>query len=196
MKILFVNCCMKPDKESRTYRLATAFLDKYQELNNKDVHIFEVALKNEAIRPISNKDLTYRLKLIQEQAWGDRVFRYATKFANADRIVIAAPYWDLSFPSILKIYFENVFVTNLTFYYEGTEVKSLCKAEKLLYVTTSGGYVEGMDFGTDYVRGVAKMFEIGSFDALKAEGLDIDESAAEAILSESIAVAEDLATKW
>ena len=40
------------------------------------------------------------------------------------------------------------------------------------------------------------MFEIGSFDALKAEGLDIDESAAEAILSESIAVAEDLATKW
>ena len=64
MKILFVNCCMKPDKESRTYRLATAFLDKYQELNNKDVHIFEVALKNEAIRPISNKDLAYRLKLI------------------------------------------------------------------------------------------------------------------------------------
>ena len=37
-------------------------------------------------------------------------FRYAHQFKNADRIVIAAPFWDLSFPALLKVYIENVSV--------------------------------------------------------------------------------------
>ncbi len=31
------------------------------------------------------------------------MFLYAKDFAESDIIVIAAPYWDLSFPSILKV---------------------------------------------------------------------------------------------
>ena len=87
MELLFVNCCMKPDKESRTYRLATEFIDRLSEGN--DVRVTEVALKNESIEAIDNKSLNYRLKLIEEEAWDNRVFRYARKFAAADVIVIA-----------------------------------------------------------------------------------------------------------
>ena len=194
MELLFVNCCMKPDKESRTYRLATEFIDKVSEGN--DVHVTEVALKNEPIEAIDNKTLNYRLKLIEEAAWDNRVFRYARKFQSADAIVIAAPYWDLSFPSLLKVYFENVFVTNLTFCYDGPDVKSLCKAKKMAYVTTSGGYIGDNDFGTDYVRGCADMFQIEQFDVIKAEGLDIEGFDVDAILSESIAKAGEIADSW
>ena len=194
MELLFVNCCMKPDKESRTYRLATEFIDKLSEGN--DVRVTEVALKNETIEWIDNKSLNYRLKLIEEAAWDNRVFRYARKFAAADAIVIAAPYWDLSFPSLLKVYFENVFVTNLTFCYDGPDVKSLCKAKKMAYITTSGGYIGECDFGTEYVRGVADMFEIDQFDAIKAEGLDIEGFDVEAILNEAAAKAAQVADSW
>lgn len=194
MELLFVNCCMKPDKESRTYHLASEFIDRFSEGN--DVHVTEVALKNETIEAIGVKSLNYRLKLIEEEAWDNRVFRYARKFASADAIVIAAPYWDLSFPSLLKVYFENVFVTNLTFCYEGPEAKSLCKAEKMVYITTSGGYIGDKDFGTDYVRGVADMFEIGRFDVIKAEGLDIEGIDVDAVLEESVKKACETADSW
>lgn len=194
MELLFVNCCMKPDKESRTYRLATEFIDRLSEGN--DVRVTEVALKNESIEAIDNKSLNYRLKLIEEEAWDNRVFRYARKFAAADVIVIAAPYWDLSFPSLLKVYFENVFVTNLTFCYEGPDAKSLCKAKKLAYITTSGGFIGDNDFGTEYVRGVADMFEIERFDAIKAEGLDIEGFDVEAILGDAIGKAREVADDW
>ena len=31
----------------------------------------------------------------------------------ADTIVIAAPFWDFSFPAALKIYIENIYVTGI-----------------------------------------------------------------------------------
>ena len=34
------------------------------------------------------------------------MFDYANAVAQADMLVIAAPYWDMSFPSSLKIFFE------------------------------------------------------------------------------------------
>lgn len=47
----------------------------------------------------------------------DPLFRYAKQFAQAADIVVAAPYWDLSFPAILKVYLEQICVTGLTFQY-------------------------------------------------------------------------------
>ena len=41
------------------------------------------------------------------------MFRYARQFAAADKIVIAAPLWDLSFPAQLKVYLENIYVTGI-----------------------------------------------------------------------------------
>lgn len=45
------------------------------------------------------------------------MFKYAHEFANADLIVIAAPFWDLSIPALLKVYIENIAVDGITFEY-------------------------------------------------------------------------------
>lgn len=45
------------------------------------------------------------------------MFEPAWQFAAADKLVIAAPFWDMSFPAILKIYLERISVTDLTFGY-------------------------------------------------------------------------------
>ena len=60
------------------------------------------------------------------------MFELARQFAAADQIVIAAPYWDLSFPAALKQYFEQINVLGITFAYTPEGVpKGLCRARKL-----------------------------------------------------------------
>ena len=70
-----------------------------------------------------------------------------------DVIVIGAPFWDLSFPAALKLYFENVTVSGITFEYsEKGRPVGKCNAKKLYYITTSGGYIGNNNFGVDYVK--------------------------------------------
>ena len=58
-----------------------------------------------------------RTKMLADGAFQDPLFGLARQFAAADRIVIAAPYWDLSFPAALKQYVEQINVLGITFIY-------------------------------------------------------------------------------
>ena len=99
----------------------------------------------------------------------------ARQFASAETVVIAAPYWDLMFPSILKVYLENITVCGITFRYSDKGIpQSLCKAKNLYYVTTSGGFIGANNFGYDYIKALAYgFFGIGNVRFFSAEGLDI-----------------------
>ena len=51
---------------------------------------------------------------------------------------------------------------------------SYCRAKRLIYITTSGGYIGGTDFGFEYIKTVTKsFFGIENFSFFSAEGLDI-----------------------
>ena len=79
------------------------------------------------------------------------------------------------FPSVLKVYLENITVYGITFRYSEIGIpQSLCRAQNLYYVTTAGGYIGENNFGFDYVKALAKsFFEIGDVSFFSAEGLDI-----------------------
>lgn len=150
--ILFINACVRP--ESRTKLLAERVLRRL------DGDITELELQKEDIRPLDNELLTKRLGLQEKGEYEDPMFRYAAQFADADEIVIAAPYWDLSFPSLLKVCIEHICVVGKTFAYreDGTPY-GMCRAKRIIYVTTAGGPVlPGLDFGFDYVKGLADTF--------------------------------------
>ena len=113
------------------------------------------------------------------------MLRYAGQFANADEIVIAAPYWDLSFPAILKAYLEQITVAGITFEYANGRPRGLCKAKRLTYVTTSGGPILD-DFGYEYVKALAqKFYGIPQTKAYRAMNLDVNRIAAEDILTKA-----------
>lgn len=79
------------------------------------------------------RDIAKRDALLAEKKYDDEMFRYARQFAAADRIVIAAPLWDLSFPAQLKVYLENIYVTGIvTKYSEASEPVGLCRAKRAL----------------------------------------------------------------
>jgi FMN-dependent NADH-azoreductase len=177
-RILFVNSC---DREgSRSLRLAEKLLSRLGGA------VTELRLADEELKPLSNAELSKREAFIAEGDYSDPMFRYAKQFAEADEIVIAAPYWDLSFPSELKIYFERVSVRGVTFTFtpEGEPI-GLCRAKKLRYVTTMGAEGLPFDFGYGYAEAVCRIYYgIKEAQLIAACGLDLEGRDAEAILTE------------
>ena len=94
--VLFVNACVR--KESRTRQLAERLLGEITE------DYEEIKLENIKYSKVDEEFLKNRDRLIADKKYDDESFAMARQFARANTIVIAAPYWDLSFPAILKQY--------------------------------------------------------------------------------------------
>ena len=175
MSILFVNACVR--KNSRTLVLAKHIL------SNMSGEVIEVNLNQENILPLNRELLEKRERLISSQNKNDPMFYYARQFAEADEIVIAAPFWDLSFPGILKAYMEQITVSGITFEYNNGIPCGLCKAKSLTYITTSGGPIFA-DFGYEYIKTLAKNFYgINKTKAYRAMNLDVNMISAEDVLT-------------
>ena len=174
--ILFVNACVR--KRSRTLMLAKRLL------NTLEGEIKEVRLETTVFPLVDEAFIERRETLKNAGKYDDPMFALGKDFAAAETIVIAAPYYDLSFPAMLKQYFEQINVLGLTFTYSESGIpEGLCKVKKLYYVTTAGGPVISDDYGFGYVKALANTFYgIEEVYQIKAEGLDIVGADVEAIL--------------
>ena len=177
MSILFINACVR--ENSRTLVLAKSIL------SNMPGEIVEVNLNQENIAPLNRELLEKRECLLRGERRDDPMLCYARQFADADEIVIAAPFWDLSFPAILKAYIEQITVAGITFEYINGRPHGLCKAKRLTYVTTSGGPIL-VDFGYEYIKALAKGFYgISQTKAYRAMNLDVNMIAAQDVLTKA-----------
>ena len=177
--ILYINACVRAF--SRTDRIARALLRK------QGGEYEEVKLAQEPPEPLNEARLQKRTELIAQGDFGHPMFRLAKQFQRAELIVIAAPYWDYSFPAVLKAYLENIYVTGLVSAY-GPDGRphGLCRAKKLYYVTTAGGpYVS--DYSYDYIRALATgCFGIPETELVKAEMLDVEGYDAERLVEQAL----------
>lgn len=178
-KILFINACIRP--ESRTWILAKHLLSRL------DGEVQEVNLEKEAIPALNTASLKYRQDLLAAENFDDPMLRYARQFKDADIIVMAAPYYDLSFPSSLKNYLEAVACVGLTFYYDENEVaQTHCRARRLYYVSTGGGILK-KQFGFEYVKAlVGEFYHIFDVQGFFAEKLDLIGADPDAIMQEAL----------
>ena len=177
--ILFVNACVRAG-HSRTLRLADVLLKQLNE------PFTELNLSNINFQPVDYAYIQTRDLLLSEGDYMNPMFDLARQFAESDTIVIAAPYWDLSFPAMLKQYFEQINAIGITFKYseEGYPV-GMCKAKKLYYITTAGGMFFPEEYGFGYIRALAENFYgIKECIMFKAVGLDIYGADEEQILLE------------
>ncbi len=177
--ILFVNACVR--ECSRTLILAKRLL------STLEGEIKEVKLEEVKFPVVNEAFINHRDELKSSGKFDDPMFDLARDFASADSIVIAAPYYDLSFPAMLKQYFEQINVVGLTFTYtESGMPQGLCKAKKLYYVTTAGGPILSDELGFGYVKALANTFYgINEVYQMKAECLDVIGADVEAILDDA-----------
>ena len=187
--ILYVNACVR--KESRTKRLAEKLLEKldrpYEELR-----LDQIAF------PAANEDyLNMRDRLVAKGVFQNPLFALARQFSKAETVVIAAPYWDLSFPAMLKQYLEQITVVGITFQYSAEGIPlSLCRAKRLFYVTTAGGFFVPEDYGFGYVKALAQgYFGIGDVRKIEADGLDIYGADVDAIMASAEKALSDIFTE-
>ena len=181
---LFINAAFRSD--SRTLRLAKAYLKKC------DGAVCEIDLGTTVVRPLDAQSLAAYNQSVAAHCFDDTMFDFAKQFAAADQIVIAAPFWNFSIPAVLHGYLELVCTQGITFdlspegcYY------SKCKAKKLVYITTSGGFIPQEDHAFGYIRSLAKAFwNDPDVQYVKAEGLDIYGTDVERKLAEAMENAE------
>lgn len=172
MSILFINACIR-DNDSRTLKLAKEYNKNYCSSNINEINLQKLFLDNK-LTPLTYSVLQKRDQFANMNNFNDSMFDLAKEFKSADSIVIAAPYWDLSFPALLKMYIERVCVVGLTFTYtdEGFP-KGLLKAKDITYITTAGGYPNELNLGYDYIEKLFKnMFTVSDIKLIIAEGLD------------------------
>ena len=174
--ILFVNACVR--EQSRTERLAEHLIKAI------GMPVSELRLGDCVFPPVDETFLKERDLLIAEKKFDDPMFEPARRFSEAEEIIIAAPFWDLSFPAVLKQYFEQINVVGITFRYNSKGIpEGLCRAKKLYYVTTVGGDFFPEIYGAGYVKAMAQSFYgIEDVELIAATGLDIEGADVEKIL--------------
>lgn len=188
MKLLFVDCCISVHAVSRTKLLADIFLSAWQAAHPED-EIETLDLKTLNLQPLNAQMAAER----ENTPTDSPVFALARQFAAADRIVIAAPFWELSFPAQLRLYIEHIAAAGITFGYAPQGQIGLCRAEKLLFLTTAGGPMEGQNCGSDHWRALCPFFGIPTYHFLGAPMQDVIELDHEAILQDTLKAAVALA---
>ncbi len=184
--VLIIDCCIR-GKASRTGRLLKAFLENLPE--GFDTHCLKLC--EEELSWLSPESLAARDALIAKRSFDHPRFKYARQFAEADLIVVAAPFWDLSFPALLKVYIEQISVDGITFGTGEKGLVGLCRAKDLFFITTRGGIyapgtgLEDLEMGSRYIEALCVFFGIDRYHLIDAEGLDIVGFDMEGILAEA-----------
>ena len=188
-KCLFIDCCIRRE-ESRTLQLAREFLD-----NLKGYEIEHLLLEEEGLKPLVGDFFFERQELLENGELDHPRFDYAHEFADADMVVMAAPFWDLNFPALMKIYIENISVDGITFTSTAEGLKGLCKAENLVYFTTRGGIYKDdpLETADHYLSSFVPFFGFGKYTSIAADGMDIVGYDSEGSLNEAKEKARKLA---
>ena len=188
-KILIIDACMRKE-DSRTALLCKKAVETLKELH-PDWTFERVALADLPLRYLDKDSLTERDALLAEKRYDHPRFDLAHQFQEADGMIVAAPFWDLSFPAALKVYIENVSVDGLTFYCDEQGLHGKCRAAWMLHLSTRGGlWDEETRQDEHYLRALCGYFGVGAYNVVAAKGLDIVGLDHEKILKDALSETE------
>ena len=205
--VLYVKVNPKDDTASYSTRLAHAFLEAYRtshpddevitlDLYRSDIPFLDVDVFSAWGKFASETELT---PLEQEKV--KRMNELTDQFLAADKVVFSAPFWNLSFPPMMKAYVDTICVAGKTFKYTETGPVGLAEDKPVLLVEARGGhYSDGpgaeMEFSVKYLKTIMNFIGIHNFQHLLIEDLSLDPMKAEDIFRGGAARAEELAERF
>lgn len=190
-KLVVIDSCVR-QSDSRTLRIAEPIIDALA----KRYQIIRYSLPEMDIVPL-NPALFAQRSEGQIPAWAKEA---AEAIASADRILITAPFWDMSFPAVLKCFFEQVSLFDITFTDNGKTCVGLCKSPKVLYITSRGMDIHTgsyLDQGTPYLRALGSLWNWGEMTVLDVHNTDyITQQALDKEIQATIDEGIELAKQW
>lgn len=165
-KLLYIDSCIR-NELSRTKRIAEPIIESL-----KERYEVETIVINELdLAPVQIEENRRRANgIVSEEA-----LCWANKIKNADRIVIAAPFWDMSIPAALKTFFELCSLFGVTFDSDDKTCFGLCKAENLMFITTRGMKIETgdpLEQATPYLKALSWLWGIKGFEVVARNNFD------------------------
>lgn len=189
-KLLFIDACIRGE-ESRTLKVATPIIEalknRYEvttlRLNDLELDI----IKEKEIRDKNNGIIS------------EKVLNWANTVKDADRIVIASPFWDMSMPAALKVFIELCSIFDVTFKSNEKSCYGNCRAEKLLYITSRGMDIstgDELEQATPYLKAISWLWGIGPLQVVAMQNVDYStpeqiEKKIEAAINEGLKLAKD-----
>lgn len=125
--------------------------------------------------------------------------KYAIDFKEYEKIVFAAPMWNLSIPASLKCYIDYITYSGVTFKYTQTGPLGLLNNPKVLHITSRGGIystspMSEYEMGDRYLRTIMGFLGATNFTtvAVEAMGMLVSDQKQDAI-NEQVKKLKDLA---
>lgn len=173
-KVLYIKANIKSEGESRTFKVSDSFVEEYKK-NNPNDEVIVLDLYKENIDFLRLEDLGVIFGPKNDESKNHPKLKYAYQFAEADKYIIAAPMWNLSFPAILKAYIDYISVTGITFKYTAEGPVGLLNNKKAIHIVSRGGeYVNApYEMGDRYLRTILGFFGIVEVETLAIENLDV-----------------------
>jgi FMN-dependent NADH-azoreductase len=165
-KLVVIDACIRGE-ESRTRRIAEPIVEALA----KRYEITRYDLTQMPMEPLT--PATYA-----ERAAGhvpEWALEASRTVAEADRIVVVAPFWDMSFPAVVKVFFEHISLFDITFTDNGRSCVGLCKCEKVMYITTRGMNIptgDAREQGSSYLQALSRLWDLGTVLTVAAWNMD------------------------
>ncbi|WP_026886515.1 FMN-dependent NADH-azoreductase [Clostridium beijerinckii] len=196
-KVLYIKANVKPEGQSRTFKISDNFIDEYKK-NNLDDEIITLDLYKEDIDFLRSKDLDTVFGPKNDESKTHPTLKYAYQFAEADKYVIAAPMWNLSIPAILKAYVDYISVVGISFKYTQEGAVGLLENKKAVYIAARGGSYTETPYELDgiYLRSILGFFGIKDITTISAEKLDVQGENVDKIIEEAINRAKETAKSF
>lgn len=200
-KLLVVKAHPLTKDESRSVRALETFLDSYQSENPTDV-IEMLDVYSDFVPEIDEELLsgwgalrtgTEFTELTESQQTKVARFNELTdQFLSADKVVIANALWNLNVPTRLKAWVDTINVAGKTFKYTEEGPKPLTNGKKALHIQSNGGFYEGQDFASQYIKGILTFIGVDEINQLFIEGIDNYPEKAEELLNDAMNQATEL----
>ncbi len=179
-----------------------AFLTAYKKRNPAD-NIIELDLYQTEIPEINAAVLEAWSKApgqhtAEEEALLARIDHFTRQFIEADKVIIAAPMWNLQFPPLLSAYIANIAVAGKTFEYTDAGWRGLVPDKPVLLIHVRGGYysdgpAQAFDHAVPYLRSVCSLLGIADFRTIICEGIEASPDKSREIFEQAMLAAVQLA---
>ncbi len=165
-KLVYIDACVR-EGDSRTRRIAEPIVAALRERYEvKSYHLPQME-----ISPLNAAGYAGRMAG-DTPAWA---MEAARSIAEADRIVIAAPFWDMSIPAILKTFIEHCSLFGVTFDSNAETCYGLCRCQRVLFITTRGMNIatgDPREQGSSYIKALSSLWGLGDVRTIAAVNMD------------------------
>lgn len=207
-KVLYITA--HPLNDEHSYSLATgkAFIEEYQRVNPTD-EVIHIDLFKENIPQIDadvfsgwgklSSGLGFEELTEQEKLKVTRLSELNEQFISVDKFVFVTPFWNFSYPPVMKAYLDAVSVAGKSFKYTDLgQPVGLLTDKKALHIQARGGfYSEGaaaeLEMGHRHLQVMMNFFGVPNFEGLFIEGHNKAPEKAQEIKENAISRAKDLA---